>query len=102
MSVTIRLAKVGKKNAPSYKVVVANTRDKRTGKYLEVLGYYNPSMNPAQLKIDKEKVEKWKKKGAMTTKAIDDLLAGTYKYVKYAPGSKTAKEDTEQTEEKSE
>jgi small subunit ribosomal protein S16 len=91
MSVTIRLAKVGKKNAPSYKVVVSNTRDKRTGKFLDVLGFYNPSHQPALLEIDKDKVNEWKSRGALSTVAVDKLLEGKYTYTKYNPkGSKEA------------
>jgi len=85
MSVTIRLARVGKKNAPAYKVVVSNTRDKRTGKYLDVLGFYNPSEGNNALKIDKEKFQEWKNKGALSTKSVDKLLEGTYQYKVYAP-----------------
>ncbi len=85
MSVTIRLAKVGKKNAPAYKVVVSNTRDKRTGKYLDILGFYNPSEKGMPSKINKEKFQEWKKKGALSTEAVEKLLAGTYQYKVYAP-----------------
>ncbi|HLC93794.1 MAG TPA: 30S ribosomal protein S16 [Patescibacteria group bacterium] len=85
MSVTIRLAKVGKKNAPSYKVVVANTRDKRTGRYVDVLGYYNPSTKPAEFKVNKDRIEYWKKQGALTTEAINKLMEGKYTYIKYNP-----------------
>jgi small subunit ribosomal protein S16 len=85
MSVTIRLARVGKTNAPSYKVVVSNTKTKRTGKYLDVLGYYNPSEGEKAYSLDKEKFQEWKNKGALSTEAVDKLLEGTYKYKVYAP-----------------
>ncbi len=85
MSVTIRLARVGKKNGPSYKVVVSNTRDKRTGKYLEVLGHFNPSRDVKDYKIDKEKYQEWKDKGALSTEAVDKLIEGKYEYIVYSP-----------------
>ncbi|HOM77828.1 30S ribosomal protein S16 [Patescibacteria group bacterium] len=97
MSVTIRLARVGKKNAPAYKIVVAQTKDKRTGKYLDVLGFYNPSEGEKSYKIDKEKFQDWKNKGALSTQAVDKLLEGTYKYMVYAP--KKAKAQGEKVEE---
>ena len=77
MSVTIRLARIGKRNAPAYKVVVANTRDKRNGRFLEVLGHYNPSNNPVLLEIDTKKVDEWKGKGAMISDAVTKLIDGT-------------------------
>ncbi|HDQ88602.1 MAG TPA: 30S ribosomal protein S16 [candidate division WWE3 bacterium] len=85
MSVTIRLARVGKKNSPAYKVVVSNTRSKRTGKYLDVLGFYNPSEGEKAYKIDKKKYQEWKSNGALSTEAVDKLLEGTYEYKVYAP-----------------
>jgi len=85
MSITIRLAKEGKRNAPSYKVVVAQTRSKRNGKPLDVLGYFNPSKNPKEFSISEEKYTEWTKKGALVTPAIKNLIAGTYEFVKYSP-----------------
>ncbi len=55
MSITIRLARFGKKNSPSYKVVLAQTRDKRNGNFIDTLGFYNPTTVPAQFSLDKEK-----------------------------------------------
>lgn len=85
MSVTIRLKRTGRKNAPSYRIVVANTRDKRDGKYLDLIGYFNPSTNPQEIKIDKEKYTDWKKKGALVTDAVEKLVEGKYEYVPYEP-----------------
>ncbi len=99
MSVTIRLARVGKKNAPAYKVVVSNTKDKRTGKYLDVLGFYNPSEGTKAYKIDKEKFQEWKNKGALSTDSVDKLLEGTYQYKVYAPKKAKAEAKGEKVEE---
>lgn len=102
MSVTIRLARTGKKNAPSYKIVVANTKDKRSGRFLDVLGHYNPSCQPELFKMDKKKYEEWKKKGALCTKAVENLAVGTYTYIKYVPKTKKKGEEKEEPEKASE
>jgi small subunit ribosomal protein S16 len=95
MSVTIRLARIGKRNAPAYKIVVANTRDKRNGRFLDILGHYNPSHTPALFDIDKDKVSEWKKKGALSTDAVEKLLAGTYKWEPYTRQNEVGKEEKE-------
>ncbi|OGC48255.1 30S ribosomal protein S16 [candidate division WWE3 bacterium RBG_16_37_10] len=95
MSVSIRLAKFGKKNAPTYKVVVANTKDKRNGRFIDVLGFYNPHQKTSSFSIDKEKYEEWQKKGAMTTQAVEKLVSGKYNYTKYNPKSKKIESSTE-------
>ncbi len=85
MSISIRLAKFGKKHAPSYRIVVANTRTKRNGMFLDTLGHYNPSEKPVKLEINNEKLLDWKSKGALITDAVSKLVAGTYEYKKYEP-----------------
>ncbi len=100
MSVTIRLARIGKKNAPAYKIVAADTRTKRTGKYLDVLGYFNPSEDPDSYEIDKEKYQEWKNKGALSTEAVEKLIKGTYEYKVYNPNQEkeASEERTEEAE----
>lgn len=83
----IRLSKIGKKNAPSYRIVVANKRSGRDTGGNEILGYYNPSQ-AEKFKVDMEKVEKWIKLGAKPTPAVNELLKGEYKFLKYS-GSKS-------------
>ena len=83
MSVTIRLSRIGRKNLPAYKIVVANTKDKRDGRSLDILGHYNPSENPAAFDIDKKKYEEWLSKGALVTNAVEKLVAGEYVYTPY-------------------
>lgn len=95
MSVTIRLSKIGKRNAPAYKIVVANTRDKRNGRALDILGYYNPSENPVKFSIDEKKVEEWKKRGALITEAVEKLIAGTYEFKPYDPNQEKAEPRSE-------
>lgn len=71
-------------------MVVANTRDKRNGRFLEVLGFYNPSMTPVQFDYDKEKYQSWISKGALVSNAVTVLLDGKYKYKKYNPKAEKA------------
>jgi small subunit ribosomal protein S16 len=85
MSVTIRLARIGRKNLPAYRVVVSNTRDKRNGRFLDSIGHFNPSGTTQEFKYDKEKFEKWVKEGALVTDSVKKLIDGKYNYVKYAP-----------------
>jgi len=95
MSISIRLAKFGKKNAPTYKVVVANTKDKRNGRFIDVLGFYNPHQKNNLFNIDKTKYGEWQKKGAITTQAVEKLFSGKYEYVKYDPKAKKAESSAE-------
>lgn len=102
MSVTIRLARVGKRNAPAYKVVASKTKNKRTGKFLDVLGYYNPSEDPNAFEIDMEKYKEWKNNGALSTQAVEKLIAGTYKYKVYNPDQQEESEAESKEEKKEE
>lgn len=79
---SIRLSKIGKKNAPSYRIVVANKRSGRDEGGLEILGYYNP-LQKEKLRVDKEKLDKWVNFGAKATTSVNKLLSGEYKFTKY-------------------
>lgn len=70
----IRLFRTGKKNQPSYRLVVAEARSQRDGKYVENLGFYNPLPKPFALEYKKERVEYWLSKGAKATKKVSKLL----------------------------
>jgi len=70
----IRLLRMGKKKKPFYRVVVADARSPRDGKYLDIVGTYNPLVDPAEVRIDKEKLDKWVSKGARPTKRVEGLL----------------------------
>ena len=72
--VKIRLKRMGMKKAPSYRVVVADERMPRDGRFIEEIGYYNPMTNPAEVKIDAEKAQKWSKNGAQPTDTVRALL----------------------------
>ena len=74
MAVKIRLTRMGDKKSPFYRVVVADSRSPRDGKYIDLLGTYNPLVNPAEIKIDNEKAQKWLKNGATPTETAKSLL----------------------------
>jgi len=75
MAVKIRLRRMGAKKAPFYRVVVADSRYPRDGRFIEEIGYYDPMKKPAEVKIDMEKAEKWIKNGAQPTDTVKALLA---------------------------
>ena len=74
MAVKIRLRRMGAKKAPFYRVVVADSRFPRDGRFIEEIGYYEPTKEPAVVNIDKEKAEEWIKKGAQPTDTVKRLL----------------------------
>ena len=72
--VKIRLKRMGMKKAPSYRVVVADERMPRDGRFIEEIGYYNPMTNPAEVKIDADKAKDWMVKGAQPTETVKSLF----------------------------
>ncbi|HAN20277.1 MAG: 30S ribosomal protein S16 [Clostridiales bacterium GWF2_36_10] len=74
MAVKIRLRRMGAKKAPFYRIVVADSRYPRDGRFIEELGYYNPMTNPAEVKVDAEKAKDWISKGAQPTDTVRALL----------------------------
>ena len=74
MAVKIRLRRIGAKKAPVYRVVVADSRSPRDGRFVEEIGYYNPMTDPAEVKIDVEKAKVWIKNGAQPTETVKALL----------------------------
>ena len=72
--VKIRLQRQGKKKAPFYHIVVADSRKARDGKIIEQIGTYDPMTEPATINLDKEKVEKWIKNGAKPTDTVKRLI----------------------------
>ena len=74
MAVKIRLRRMGSKKAPFYRVVVADSRSPRDGRFIEEIGTYNPLTNPAEVKIDAEKATTWITKGAQPTATVRVLL----------------------------
>ena len=74
MAVKMRLRRLGAKKAPFYRVIVADSRSPRDGRFIEEIGYYNPLTEPAEIKIDAEKAKKWISNGAQPTDTVKALL----------------------------
>ncbi|MGI5959271.1 MAG: 30S ribosomal protein S16 [Massiliimalia sp.] len=74
MAVKIRLRRMGAKKAPFYRVVVADSRYPRDGRFIEEIGYYDPTKEPSVIKIDTEKAKKWMANGAQPTDTVKKLL----------------------------
>lgn len=74
MAVKIRLRRMGNKKNPFYRIVVADSRAPRDGKFIEEIGYYNPLTDPITLKVDNEKAKDWISKGARPTKVVERLF----------------------------
>jgi small subunit ribosomal protein S16 len=72
--VKIRLRRMGAHKKPFYRVVVADARSSRDGKFIEELGYYNPMTDPADIKLDSEKAKKWLENGAQPTETVRGLF----------------------------
>ena len=74
MAVRMRLARVGSKKNPIYRVVVADSRSPRDGKFLEIVGRYNPQTDPSTIELDESKVREWLGKGAQPSEPVARLL----------------------------
>lgn len=72
--VKLRLRRTGKKNQPSYRLVAADSRSPRDGKFLEILGHYNPTTKPTTIVLKEEKVLEWLKNGAIPTERVKKIL----------------------------
>lgn len=72
--VKIRLRRMGAKKAPFYRIVVAESKNARDGKFIEEIGFYNPIVDPAELKIDGEKAKQWLANGAQASDTVKALL----------------------------
>ena len=100
MTVKIRLKRVGKKKAPSYRVVVADSRAPRDGRIIENLGWYNPLVEPSAIQIDADKALNWLKVGAQPTESVTSLLKRTGILERFEQSKAAAKAQTQtQTEE---
>jgi small subunit ribosomal protein S16 len=73
--VKIRLQRVGKKKRPSYRVVVADSRAPRDGRFIDIIGHYDPLTDPATVDIQEEKALKWLRQGAQPTETVANLLS---------------------------
>ena len=74
MAVKLRLMRMGKKKQPTYRVVAADVRSPRDGRFIEIVGIYNPRTDPSEIRIDNEKAVAWLSKGAQPTDTVRKLL----------------------------
>ena len=74
MAVKLRLVRVGKTKQPSYRVVAADARSPRDGRFIEIVGHYNPRTDPSSITVDNDKAVAWLQKGAQPTEAVEKLL----------------------------
>jgi small subunit ribosomal protein S16 len=74
MAARIRLARIGSKKNPVYRVVVADSRSPRDGKFIEIVGRYNPQTDPSLIELDEAKIKAWISKGAQPSDSVQKLL----------------------------
>lgn len=87
----MRLKRMGAKKSPFYRVVVSDSRDRRDGREIEVIGNYDPTKNPAAININEEKALKWLSNGALPTDTVRNILSQVGVMKKFADGKKAAK-----------
>ena len=87
MAVKLRLMRMGKTKQPTYRVVAADSRSPRDGRFIEILGNYNPREEPSVINLDNEKAVAWLKKGAQPTETVQKLLKITGAWAEFK-GSK--------------
>ncbi len=73
--VKLRLKRMGAKKQPSYRIVAADSRAPRDGRFIEILGFYNPRSNPVEIKLDEENILKWLNNGAQPTDTVRSILS---------------------------
>ena len=74
MAVKIRLKRMGQKKAPFYRIVVADSRSPRDGRFIEEIGYYDPTKEPSEIRVDEEAAKKWLANGAQPTQTVEKIL----------------------------
>ena len=79
MSVRVRLTRVGSKKNPIWRVVVADQRSPRDGRFIETIGHYNPQTNPSTIAIDEERFQHWVARGAQPTNTVKQLVKAHHK-----------------------
>lgn len=91
MSVRMRLARAGAKKAPFYRVVVANSRNARDGRFIEHVGVYDPTRNPAEVRFKMDRVDYWLSQGVQPSETVAQLINKTRAQTAQASGTGTAK-----------
>ncbi len=74
MAVKIRLRRMGQKKAPFYRIVVADSRSPRGGRFIEEIGYYDPTKDPSVIRVDEEAAKKWLSNGAQPTQTVERIF----------------------------
>ena len=74
MAVKIRLRRMGQKKAHFYRIVVADSRSPRDGRFIEEIGYYDPTKEPSEIRVDEEAAKKWLANGAQPTQTVEKIL----------------------------
>ena len=90
MAVKLRLVRMGKKKQPTYRVVAADSRSPRNGRFIEIVGTYEPRAEPSAIRIDEEKTLAWLHKGAQPTERVEKLLRVTGTWEAFAQGRRQA------------
>ena len=88
MAVKIRLTRMGAKKHPIYRIVASDSRSPRDGKYIELIGTYDPNKNPAEIKVDEAVAQKWLSTGAIPTDTARSLLSKAGVMKKFAESKK--------------
>ena len=74
MAVKIRLRRMGQKKDPFYRIVVADSRSPRDGRFIDEIGYYDPTKEPSEIRVDEEAAKKWLANGAQPTQTVEKIL----------------------------
>ena len=89
MSVRIRLRRTGAKKQPSYRLVVADSKSPRDGRFIEILGWYNPRTDPASVSVKEERALHWLQQGAQPTETVRQLLERSGVWAKFRPAEES-------------
>ena len=100
MAVKLRLRRMGSKQRPFYRIVASDSRSPRDGRFIEIIGTYNPILKENNVTIDEEKVVKWINYGAQPTDTVKSLLSKSGVWAKVKTTKKKAKKTVKKTEEK--
>ncbi len=87
MAVKLRLMRMGKKKQPTYRLVAADGRSPRDGRFIEIVGTYDPRAEPSVIKVDNDKAVAWLQKGAQPTERVEQLLKISGAWEQFKPGS---------------
>ena len=86
MAVKLRLMRMGKKKQPTYRLVAADSRSPRNGRFIEILGTYNPRTEPSEIKVLNDKVVEYLRKGAQPTETVEKILRTSGAWEQFKPG----------------